>query len=703
MIDRRTLRLVAAMAAGLVCPGPAAAQYADWFNSQWTCRRTVTVTVPTGVDADRLVGVASFLTYGNLAPGGKDLRVSVSGGRRDLPFRVLARGPGDQVTVAFRLLPNVTGYQVYFGNPQSPAPEEPLQVNAGLLLEVRDFRGGPFDSLEQVKARWSSAGRLMGADFVPGVFFGYNPFGPNQNFVAHYAGVLNLAQGGQYEFATSSTNASFLLVDDQAVTGWPGSHGPERQARHTGTVKLEAGLHRFEYYHVHTWGDPVAVAAWRPPGTQQFVAVPASAFLPVARGTAEPLRMYGVPVAPDFTYNRSEAVLTPDGLGFLQRYSFKDRTAGINRTYASAVWDFGDGITSTLWEPVHVYLADGPAKVKLSIKGPTGTGESTAELVIGRDWSRQAEPPTDTLADDYDLVRGYDFAAMPTAHLVRGAYFFERLKKYQDLVKVSRILVFDRSDVGDDALRERGDSVAEVLSRKLSDPDEARRFLDKLEARAGAIDLKAHFAVEAAQLLTDRRQLESARRGFQRVLTDYPRTDAVTRRRALVGLGDVAWLAHDGKSAADSYARADAIALFGLDAKQRAVRTGHLARVIEEMLRQNELESAEENLNTWEWERPPDRLEGYSTVLRARLLIRRSDFAGAAEHLSALVAVNPRSLYAPEALSLLADCLQAQGKFDDARAALQRILVEYPESPMVAKARQRLQTLHPEETKTPQK
>ena len=59
------------------------------------------------------------------------------------------------------------------------------------------------------------------------------------------------------------------------------------------------------------------------------------------------------------------------------------------------------------------------------------------------------------------------------------------------------------------------------------------------------------------------------------------------------------------------------------------------------------------------------------------------------------MAINPKSLYAPEALLLKADCLQAQEKTGEAVRTLRRILIDYPESRLVQKVKRRLKTLKP--------
>ena len=52
----------------------------------------------------------------------------------------------------------------------------------------------------------------QGADFVPNVFYGNNLFGPPARTISRFAGLINIPANGDYGFATSSHEASFLRI-----------------------------------------------------------------------------------------------------------------------------------------------------------------------------------------------------------------------------------------------------------------------------------------------------------------------------------------------------------------------------------------------------------------------------------------------------------------------------------------------------------
>ena len=184
------------LAVMLLMTGPAPAQLADWFSPDWQSRRKLTVTIPDNVHPERLAGVATIMTFGALRPDGSDLRVLAA--RRELPYRILQLGPGDQLTVAFPLTPSQTTYFFYFGNPAAHAPAESFDLKAGLLLEVRTLQGGKPSNLNNVREMFSRARHVQGAGFVDNVFSGFNPFGPPENFIARYSGFLYVPDPGGF-------------------------------------------------------------------------------------------------------------------------------------------------------------------------------------------------------------------------------------------------------------------------------------------------------------------------------------------------------------------------------------------------------------------------------------------------------------------------------------------------------------------------
>ena len=105
---------------------------------------------------------------------------------------------------------------------------------------------------------------------------------------------------GKYGFATSSDDASFLMLDGKLVVDWPGYHGCVGDCRHNATVALGAGIHRFEYLHMSRGGTTCAVAAWLRPGMKDWEIIPEAAFAPLSRAEVGPMETLGGDVPCDF-------------------------------------------------------------------------------------------------------------------------------------------------------------------------------------------------------------------------------------------------------------------------------------------------------------------------------------------------------------------------------------------------------------------
>ena len=194
----------------------------------------------------------------------------------------------------------------------------------------------------------------------------------------------------------------------------------------------------------------------------------------------------------------------------------------------------------------------------------------------------------------------------------------------------------------------------------------------------------------AAVTLVELDEIERAEARYHRVLNVYRKAKPPTRRRALLGLAECAIFAGKPEPALEHLRGADAIPVGKRDVRGDAVRVGHLSRAIEDYIRRKEFDAARELLDAWEWEYPLDRLVGYSTVLRARLHLMREEYRKAVRLLTSLVTVNPKSNYAGEALLVAGDAWAKLGDKEKSRNTYKRVLRDYPESPFVKAAKERL-------------
>ena len=202
-----------------------------WFSPKWAYRREIilTETTPTRLPGTDIVTV-EMATGGVCKPDGADIRITTSMGK-ELLSTVLMTGPGDRVRLAFAKQGEQKKYYAYMGNPDAPPRRGTLQIERGVLLETRRCRLNPPRKFAQAKKVFNKQGPIMGKRFVDRMFLGYNPFGPGNAIANLMTGYVVAPKSGEYMFSCSSSDASFLLVDDKLLISNGGRHRPQRDIR----------------------------------------------------------------------------------------------------------------------------------------------------------------------------------------------------------------------------------------------------------------------------------------------------------------------------------------------------------------------------------------------------------------------------------------------------------------------------------------
>ncbi len=247
---------------------PAAGQGAPWWNKDWEFRRMVSAKHrKSGLDGQEAAWI-TIPTNRALAKNARDLRVVTPSGVV-LPHLIMRIGPGDLVSVAFPLRPAYGRYYIYYGNPTAEPAADDWRPKRGVLLEGWRYSGGAINTLGEVRRAFERAARRYeGATFVPNIFLGLNPFSNSSQWCHRYTGYLHIKRAGDYGLATTSDDASFVLIDDKLVVGWGGLHGFRGDAKYNKTIRLEPGLHKLTYLQVNQNSRGGAVAAGRPPAKE---------------------------------------------------------------------------------------------------------------------------------------------------------------------------------------------------------------------------------------------------------------------------------------------------------------------------------------------------------------------------------------------------------------------------------------------------
>lgn len=667
----------------LAAAAPASAQ--GWWNLNWTCRRAVTFPAFT---PDKLPGhdviVFTMPTAGQAADDGEDIRV-VSIGGTEAPCRVLMAGPGDQVRVAFAPLNSRDRkYWVYFGNRSAGARKEALEIRRGVLLETWKYAGGPIAKLDDVRKTFDKAAskpsNFVGRGFRPSVFLGHNPFGPQNELASRFTAWFEVRTSGEHMFASSSQDASFLLVDDKLVVECGGHHPPHGDIRNRGSVTLDKGLHQLTFYHICTAGDPVAVAAWQQPGEQRIWAMPAEAFTKTIAAEPGPMERYGKSVGIDFLPKYGGESFIENR--YYQRWTFESLAVGQLGRSVDFAWDFGDGQKSGRPSPEHVYLLPGEYTVTLTAKGVSGELRQTNRIFVTRPWDQVAENRLDLTSQHGQIVREYDFASLSPDATAHAIVLLDRAGATESVKRASLALVSGSKSASTDLMRE-----AMPLAEAALDPAAAARaYIRAAEITPGPA-VKAQFLVRAGQITLERlSDPNEAMKLHERAVRNYAAaTTDPAIRMAKIGIGDV-WR-HRGKL--EDARRAYASAGLGADVQpaKLAIAKGDFARHVEDYVRKGQFEDAQESIDDWAASVPLDKVEGYWSLLTARKHLTAGSPEKAAREARALVAVNPNSQYAPELLLLASEAYIKLTKPDESKAALRQIVEKYPESPLAAKAK----------------
>jgi len=403
----------------LLCTSPASAQSFRVAGTEFEAMRKIEI--PSGSLPP--VVVTEFYHHGLLSPDGKNL-VVVTKNRKLAATRILQQGPGDFCRVAFETVAGQTSYDLLYGGDPPDAAEIPPRTNTdGLLLETRRYKPCTVGDLASVRAAFDSA-EPIGSDYVDAVHHSSNPFslsvGP---FLSKYSGTLHIAAPGTFGFLVSAQDACFLLVDGKEVIS---RQGILRRAT-PGTrkdIRLTAGPHKFEYYHVTARDTTQMVAAWEIAPSDDKpkpAAIPGEVFRIAAIGRAQagPVALRDEPSAPDFLISIGGDVPLPDnerplvGVQFVVPKSLPP-TARLR-------WQFGDGQTSTERNPVHVYLQPGLYPVTLALeRSRTRAVSITNRIAVDRpQLFRPKDEQLHTLDQYLPVLDTYDPATLPAPALLQ--------------------------------------------------------------------------------------------------------------------------------------------------------------------------------------------------------------------------------------------------------------------------------------------
>ncbi|MCZ7647502.1 MAG: PKD domain-containing protein [Planctomycetota bacterium] len=657
----------------LLATCPARAE-APWALNGWNFRRAVELTEPRDAKGAAHVG---FAHGGQLAEDGRDLRITNAAGAI-VDHELMRLGPGDRAEALFEAKDLVQGarYYVYFGNARA-LPPKAWTAEAGVVMEVRKKGEGDCQNWAQFQGLFRDSKELVGRTLREQIFDGYNPLGPDENFVSYYRAYFHTHKDGDYGFATNSDDASFLAVNGRNVTDYPGWHGAEnRHSERNGTVRLKPGVQKLEYWHVQGGGGLSTTAAWRQPGEALFSVMPPRVFVPVARAQAGALERADGKPALDFSWTMADHLVLQGRYEVRCDFECRASFAG------ELLWDFGDGSgarvkkSETGFSGRHVYIAPGTYRVTLKAEDSSWQ-PSEQTVVVEPNWNQRAEWD-DGVWQEYRpqvLRRLADRQVRPEDAAATLAYAAaleddELLKAFAqaawdlepklppgERAKVFFTLALELQGKPRDYAG--ADRAFRVAGQDAPDPKLLAR------ARLHHAGLLIHIAgryAEAQKLLDGLAEADLAP-------PTEPTLAKIYRADALAGLGR-------REEAAAAYAALRTVVPLTnrLYATQRRGRLLSIASYIE----RGDHEAALQELANIEWETPLERMTDETGLLRAQCYLATQDYARAAVLLERLLNMNPTSARVPE--MLLKQVLACKGlkQPEQAKALYARMKREYP-------------------------
>jgi len=278
---------------------------------------------------------------------------------------------------------------------------------------------------------------------------------------------------------------------------------------------------------------------------------------------------------------------------------------------------------------------------------------------------------------------------------------FEELSAHEEILKAAGVVVARKEEASDPVYLRHCLLCAEHLCRegelREKQPDESRedkyagvdfpteavRILTEAENKLQKPEHKVKAALKKADVhFYYARDLEKARADYQRILKTYREAGVAEVRTAQIRLGDHFRKKGQTAAARKAYDKANKMLPAGRPYEKDAARLGALHESAENYLRRGELDAAREQLDTWEWEHPEEKLMGRNSLLRAELALKEKNYDEARTQLADLVAGNKESPLAPDALLRIADLEMHLGNYRRALAACKRLEADYPESPL---------------------
>jgi len=672
----------------VACATTGAQADTPWWNGRWRYRTLFTVG-PGGSAAHLWLHVRQGADN-----GGRDLRVIGPDGK-EVAFGIMHTTPEGRYLLGIRAQRQGT-YAVYYGNPDA-RPAQQAAPRAGLIYTTLPMPEDPdASSWAAANITIKKAGAPYGADYWDRVFDAYNPWGPQEDYIAVYDGYIRISKAGKHEFATMSDNSSFVLVDGKPVAEWPGAHNiwSSRRGQHSGAVQLETGLHSFKYVHFAFGGPARGAVAWKTPGSDRFDIMPRSAFVPIVAARPYECQQYGQAACADFTYTPQSYCEAGDAKMTAYRFVSVSGVAP-GELIERYEWSFGDGQASTDSQPSHAYTAPGVYPVTLAIISTTGRRASCTKLLrVGPIWN-DLRFTLKKRRQFVNSVRRYQLHALPTPALLGAWELFKDMEEEGKAVEAARHLYERRDGLQPEQTYAVAMALAAHYRANDANPKLARQYLDVALSSVPESDHERRFAARFAlcdHYYYDLGETDKARQEYRRLRADFPHASPDRRREALIRIGDTYRDEGNAEEALKTYREAEEDAAYVPD-KPATLVVGALIHEVQSYLRRGESKEGLKRLEELLWYYPTMRLEGQPALLRVQACLIGADFKEARRQANVYIRIGKDANFLPAVHVAAADACTELGLIDEAIKHYRTVIDDFPEAAEVQEAENGLRRL----------
>jgi tetratricopeptide (TPR) repeat protein len=288
---------------------------------------------------------------------------------------------------------------------------------------------------------------------------------------------------------------------------------------------------------------------------------------------------------------------------------------------------------------------------------------------VSRLYERLDNPPTDHIATQAKIVAGYDVARMSARSLAWACLMHEQSRQLNAMEKVARRLAAAREGVDPGFGAKTLQSAADLLV-SAGEFEAAGRIWEAVPADS---PFQPDAAKGFAQLLLWRQaDFAKAVKLLEPLVAAHPNDQSLKRDYAQA-------LILDQQAAAGKKILESLIPQGPRD--RQAALAGAMARTIEFYITEGDWPSGEQVWDKWQRQYPADFLEGYSVLLRTRLMELGRAPQSAAKVAEAFALAMPKSSYAPRLLDRASTLLERSDPAKG-RALRQLLKQKYPEDPL---------------------